>query len=142
MATTTGRGASVGCALPPAAPDSLLVSDMATSPWASPMPDVYGCQIRRLAVPEGRGPGSFAPGEAAAAATAAPLSWAHDRKHRTGAPLPCGTPLADQASMRSTTTLTLLIALTLGMGCQSSRPTAPPPGSLSSERQPIASAAA
>jgi peptidoglycan-associated lipoprotein len=44
--------------------------------------------------------------------------------------------------MHATTTLTLLIVLTLGVGCQSSRPTAPPPSSLSSERQSTASAAA
>ncbi len=44
--------------------------------------------------------------------------------------------------MRLTTTLTLLVVLTLGMGCQSSRPTVPPPGSLSSERQSTASTAA
>ena len=44
--------------------------------------------------------------------------------------------------MHATTTLTLLIVLTLGLGCQSGRPTAQPPGSLSSERQPTASTAA
>ena len=43
--------------------------------------------------------------------------------------------------MHSITTLTLLIVPTLGVGCQSSRPTEQPPGSLSSERQPTASAA-